>query len=124
MGQRVLGLIGPPVGHDSRYGIAPAAAARSRPVYSIGRGVQQPRIPPHPNPLPPARGRGGIGNRDSILQNALAPGSGGHAVSGICGWVGEADPAILDAMLSAIAYRGDRTDTAVGPGAALGYRWW
>ncbi|HSE96873.1 MAG TPA: asparagine synthase-related protein [Blastocatellia bacterium] len=45
-------------------------------------------------------------------------------MSGICGWVGDADPAILDAMLAAIDYRGDRTDKAVVEGAALGYRWW
>src|SRR5215510_13940397 len=45
-------------------------------------------------------------------------------MSGICGWVGEADPAILDAMLEAIDYRGDRTDVARSPGVALGYRWW
>ena len=45
-------------------------------------------------------------------------------MSGICGWVGEADPAILDAMLDAIAYRGDRTDKAIAAGVALGYRWW
>jgi asparagine synthase (glutamine-hydrolysing) len=45
-------------------------------------------------------------------------------MSGICGWVGEADPAILDAMLDAIAYRGDRTDKASAEGCALGYRWW
>ena len=46
-------------------------------------------------------------------------------MSGICGWVGAADPAVLDAMLAAIDYRGDRTDTAVTrPASALGYRWW
>ncbi|PYQ08388.1 MAG: hypothetical protein DMF83_06780 [Acidobacteria bacterium] len=45
-------------------------------------------------------------------------------MSGICGWVGEAEPGVLDAMLSAIEYRGDRTDTAHAPGVALGYRWW
>src|SRR5262245_22321151 len=45
-------------------------------------------------------------------------------MSGICGWVGEADPAILEAMLEAIDYRGDRTDVARAPGVALGYRWW
>src|SRR5438093_13489510 len=45
-------------------------------------------------------------------------------MSGICGFVGEADPALLDAMLSAIDYRGDRTDTAHAPGIGLGYRWW
>src|SRR5438552_1799218 len=45
-------------------------------------------------------------------------------MSGICGWVGEADPTVLVAMLAAIDYRGDRTDLAFAPGAALGYRWW
>jgi len=45
-------------------------------------------------------------------------------MSGICGWVGEAEPAVLEAMLAAIDYRGDRTDTAFAPGVALGYRWW
>lgn len=45
-------------------------------------------------------------------------------MSGICGWVGEANPAILDAMLAVIDYRGDRTDKAITEGAALGYRWW
>src|SRR5215211_4226445 len=52
-------------------------------------------------------------------------------MSGICGWVGEADPASLDAMLAAIDYRGDRTDAAFAPGVALGYldgafaaAWW
>lgn len=45
-------------------------------------------------------------------------------MSGICGWVGEADPAVLDAMLGAIDYRGDRVDRAFAPGCALGYRWW
>ena len=45
-------------------------------------------------------------------------------MSGICGWVGDADPAILDAMLEAIDYRGDSVDKVNVPGAALGYRWW
>ena len=45
-------------------------------------------------------------------------------MSGICGFVGAADPAIVDAMLAAIDYRGDRTDVATAPGVALGYRWW
>jgi asparagine synthase (glutamine-hydrolysing) len=45
-------------------------------------------------------------------------------VSGICGWVGEADPATLDAMLDAIGHRGDRSERAFLPGAALGYRSW
>ncbi|HKB40944.1 MAG TPA: asparagine synthase-related protein, partial [Gemmataceae bacterium] len=45
-------------------------------------------------------------------------------MSGICGYVGEADPSVLDAMLAAIDYRGDRTETASVSGAGLGYRWW
>ena len=45
-------------------------------------------------------------------------------MSGICGWVGDAHPRVLDAMLAAIDYRGDRTDTVHGQGFALGYRWW
>jgi asparagine synthase (glutamine-hydrolysing) len=45
-------------------------------------------------------------------------------VSGICGWVGEADEATLDAMLDAIPHRGDRVERAFPPGAALGYRSW
>ena len=45
-------------------------------------------------------------------------------MSGICGWVGNEDPAVLDAMLDAIDYRGDRVDKAHAPGVALGYRWW
>lgn len=45
-------------------------------------------------------------------------------MSGICGYIGEADPGVLQAMLEAVPYRGDRTDTASGPGFGLGYRWW
>ena len=45
-------------------------------------------------------------------------------MSGICGWVGRADPTTLDAMLSAIAYRGDQTDREVSASGTLGYRWW
>ena len=45
-------------------------------------------------------------------------------MSGICGFVGNGDPAVMDAMLAAIDYRGDRTDVAHVPGASLGYRWW
>ena len=45
-------------------------------------------------------------------------------MSGICGWVGRADPTVLEAMLAAIEYRGDRTDSEIGERAALGYRWW
>jgi asparagine synthase (glutamine-hydrolysing) len=45
-------------------------------------------------------------------------------MSGICGFVGPGDPAVIAAMLAAIDYRGDRDDVATAPGAALGYRWW
>ena len=45
-------------------------------------------------------------------------------MSGICGYVGRADPALLDVMLAAIDYRGDHTDVDHGPGMGLGYRWW
>jgi asparagine synthase (glutamine-hydrolysing) len=45
-------------------------------------------------------------------------------MSGICGFVGAADPAVVDAMLAAIDYRGDRTDVASAPGVVIGYRWW
>lgn len=45
-------------------------------------------------------------------------------MSGICGYVGQADPAVLDVMLGAIAYRGDRTDVAHAAGVGVGYRWW
>jgi asparagine synthase (glutamine-hydrolysing) len=45
-------------------------------------------------------------------------------MSGIAGWVGEADPRVLDAMLAAIDYRGDKIDITTGPGVALGYRFW
>jgi asparagine synthase (glutamine-hydrolysing) len=45
-------------------------------------------------------------------------------VSGICGYVGSGEPGTIDAMLAAIEYRGDRTDTAAAPGVGLGYRWW
>jgi asparagine synthase (glutamine-hydrolysing) len=45
-------------------------------------------------------------------------------MSGICGFVGNGKPDVIDAMLAAIDYRGDRTDTAALPGVALGYRWW
>ncbi len=45
-------------------------------------------------------------------------------MSGICGFVGRADPAVIGRMLEAIDYRGDRTDMAQADGVALGYRWW
>jgi asparagine synthase (glutamine-hydrolysing) len=45
-------------------------------------------------------------------------------MSGICGYVGSARDGVLEAMLEAIAYRGDRTEIARAAGAGLGYRWW
>src|SRR5216683_4636958 len=45
-------------------------------------------------------------------------------MSGICGFVGSADLSLIDAMLAAIDYRGDKTDVAQAPGVGLGYRWW
>jgi asparagine synthase (glutamine-hydrolysing) len=45
-------------------------------------------------------------------------------VSGICGFVGLADPQVVAAMLAAIEYRGDRHDLVSAPGVSLGYRWW
>ena len=45
-------------------------------------------------------------------------------MSGICGYIGEGSPGVLDAMLAAIDYRGDKTDVAHAPGIGLGYRWW
>jgi len=45
-------------------------------------------------------------------------------MSGICGFVGEGDARLIDAMLAAIPYRGDSTDVAAHASCALGYRWW
>lgn len=45
-------------------------------------------------------------------------------MSGICGHVGPATPGTVQAMLDAIAYRGDRTDVQETGAAGLGYRWW
>ena len=45
-------------------------------------------------------------------------------MSGICGYVGNASPAVLDGMLAAIDYRGESTDTLHGTGFGLAYRWW
>jgi asparagine synthase (glutamine-hydrolysing) len=45
-------------------------------------------------------------------------------MSGICGWVGEAPRERLEAMLHAIDYRGDTSDSHLGEGFALGYRFW
>jgi asparagine synthase (glutamine-hydrolysing) len=45
-------------------------------------------------------------------------------MSGICGYVGPADPSVLGAMLGAIDYRGDSSDVATLPGVGLGHRYW
>jgi asparagine synthase (glutamine-hydrolysing) len=45
-------------------------------------------------------------------------------MSAICGYVGQGDPAVLHRMLAAVAYRGDKSDTAHAPGVGLGYRFW
>ena len=45
-------------------------------------------------------------------------------MSGICGYVGPGDPNVLDLMLAAIRYRGDKTHTAYSDNVGLGYRWW
>jgi len=45
-------------------------------------------------------------------------------VSAIAGFVGNADQAVLDSMLAAVDYRGDKSDTASVPGAGIGYRMW
>lgn len=45
-------------------------------------------------------------------------------MSAIAGYLGAADPSVLDRMLTAVAYRGDRSDTASVPGAEIGYRMW
>jgi hypothetical protein len=43
-------------------------------------------------------------------------------MSGICGWVGEAERSVRDAMLNDIGYRGDSVDKAIAPGVAPGSR--
>lgn len=45
-------------------------------------------------------------------------------MSGICGYFGPGDPNVLDLMLAAISYRGDKTHTAYSDNVGLGYRWW
>ena len=45
-------------------------------------------------------------------------------MSAIAGYVGAADPGVLDRMLAAVSYRGDKSDTATAPGAGVGYRMW
>src|SRR5437867_1778502 len=45
-------------------------------------------------------------------------------MSGICGFAGAGDPAVIEAMLAAVEYRGDRNDIVALPGVSLGYRWW
>src|SRR5262245_24585923 len=45
-------------------------------------------------------------------------------MSAIRGYVGGGDPAVLDAMLAAVVYRGDTSHRAVGDGAGFGFRGW
>lgn len=46
-------------------------------------------------------------------------------MSGICGWVGRGvNPAAMEAMLMSISYRGDKSESVILEGAAIGYRWW
>lgn len=45
-------------------------------------------------------------------------------MSGICGFVGKAPERSLERMLAAIDYRGDASDEASAPDAAVGYRFW
>ncbi len=45
-------------------------------------------------------------------------------MSGICGYVGNAHPDVLERMLDAIDYRGDGKEVATAEGVGLGYRWW
>lgn len=45
-------------------------------------------------------------------------------MSGLCGWVGEAPPDLIETMLARIDYRGDRQEIWHGDGVGLGYRWW
>jgi asparagine synthase (glutamine-hydrolysing) len=45
-------------------------------------------------------------------------------MSAIAGYVGGGDPAVLDRMLDAVSYRGDKNDTASVSGAGIGYRMW
>ncbi|MBA4189221.1 MAG: hypothetical protein C0467_14590 [Planctomycetaceae bacterium] len=45
-------------------------------------------------------------------------------MSAIAGYVGNADPGVLERMLAAVSYRGDRSDIAQVPGAGIGYRMW
>jgi hypothetical protein len=43
-------------------------------------------------------------------------------MSAICGYVGPADPAVLDAMLAPVAYRGEHSDVASMPSMGVGFR--
>jgi asparagine synthase (glutamine-hydrolysing) len=45
-------------------------------------------------------------------------------LSAIAGYVGNAASDVLDRMLAAVSYRGDKSDTASVPGAGIGYRMW
>jgi asparagine synthase (glutamine-hydrolysing) len=45
-------------------------------------------------------------------------------VSAICGYVGRAEPGVLDLMLAAVSYRGDTSDRVAVEGAGFGWRGW
>ncbi|MEO7330673.1 MAG: asparagine synthase-related protein [Minicystis sp.] len=45
-------------------------------------------------------------------------------MSGLCGWVGHAEPSVLARMLAAIDYRGDHDDSEITAHAALACRAW
>lgn len=45
-------------------------------------------------------------------------------MSALAGYIGHADPAVLERMLAVVSYRGDQSDTAITLGAGLGYRLW
>jgi asparagine synthase (glutamine-hydrolysing) len=45
-------------------------------------------------------------------------------MSALAGYVGGADPAVLERMLAVAAHRGDRSDLATVPGVGVGYRLW
>jgi len=45
-------------------------------------------------------------------------------MSAICGFVGPGDHGVVERMLEAVAYRGDRSDVASAPGIGIGYRFW
>jgi asparagine synthase (glutamine-hydrolysing) len=45
-------------------------------------------------------------------------------LSAIAGYVGNPAPDVLDRMLAAVSYRGDKSDAATVSGAGIGYRMW